>query len=357
MISVGRPYFPNKKKLFSLLERVYDNAWLTNNGPLCKEFRDRLQSFLGVENLLLCANGTLALQVAYKALGISGKAITTPFSFIATASSLDWEKVPFKFSDIDKATFNLSSSILGMDTDFEGIDSIVPVHVFGNPCDVETFEKISKKHSLKVVYDAAHSFNVKYKNNSILSYGDASTLSFHATKLFHSTEGGAVVFKNKADLERAERLINFGFDSKKNLVEMGINAKMSEMHAAMGICVLDEFHIISERVEEIANVYKKELSGFFEFQKWSNNSLSNNSYFPILCKSEIELNHLVKKLNMLNIFPRRYFYPSLDTLEFSGEKQYSMQNSIDIASRVLCLPIYPELCTEDIQSVVNALKS
>ncbi|MCF8057818.1 MAG: DegT/DnrJ/EryC1/StrS family aminotransferase [Bacteriovoracaceae bacterium] len=356
MISVGRPYLPNKKKLYHLLDKIYANTWLTNNGPLSKELRQKLGEFLGVENLLLCANGTLALQIAYKALGVRGKALTTPFSFIATASSLEWEGIPFGFSDINPCTFNLDFTLAESSLSSGGFDSIVPVHVFGNPCDVEDAEMVAERHNLKVIYDAAHAFNVKYKNKSVLSFGDASTLSFHATKLFHCTEGGAVVFKKKEDLETAERLINFGFDENKEIRGPGINAKMSEIHAAMGLAVLDDFHLIQERVQQIANHYRDELKDYFMLQVWNEGSSSNNSYFPIVCKSEEELRALIKEMNDKNIYPRQYFSPSLDTLGYSSHTSGKMLKSIEIASKIICLPIYPEMSDEDVKSVVRVLK-
>ena len=244
MIPVTKPYLPSREKLDRYIDGIYERAWLTNNGELVQELTRRLEEYLGVENLLLVANGTLALQIAYRALGVTGRnepteAITTPFTFVATASSLKWEGVEPVFADIDPNTWCLDP------TNIEPAitprtQAIVPVHVFGNACDVDAIDAIAKKHSLKVIYDASHAFGVKYQGESLLKHGDAATLSFHATKLFHTGEGGAIVFKRKEDLERAKKMINFGITGPETVEALGINAKMNELQAAMGLCVLDE---------------------------------------------------------------------------------------------------------------------
>ncbi|HBN28622.1 MAG TPA: aminotransferase DegT, partial [Clostridiaceae bacterium] len=239
MINVTKTYLPDRTKLDKYIDKIYSTAWVTNNGQLVKELTTRLEEYLGVQNLLLVTNGTLALQIAYKALGVNGQAITTPFSFVATTSSLVWEGIEPIFVDIDPETFCIDPSKIEEAITSE-TTAIVPVHVFGNACDVEKIENIAQKYGLKTIYDGAHSFGVKYNGESLLSYGDATILSFHATKLFHTIEGGAIIFKNKEDYERAKLMINFGIDGTDSVIELGINAKMNEFQAAMGLCVLDE---------------------------------------------------------------------------------------------------------------------
>lgn len=259
MIPVTKPYLPDRKTLDKYLDGIYEREWLTNNGQLVQDLTARLEEYLGVENLLLVANGTLALQIAYRALGVSGfeyqeqpEAITTPFTFIATASSLKWDGVQPVFADIDPNTWcidpdNIEKAVTS------NTKAIVPVHVFGNACDVDAIDEIARRHQLKVIYDASHAFGVKYKGKSLLENGDASTLSFHATKLFHTGEGGAIVFKRKEDLESARKMINFGITGPETIDGIGINAKMNEFQAALGLSVLDE---IDENIQGRKKVWE-----------------------------------------------------------------------------------------------------
>jgi dTDP-4-amino-4,6-dideoxygalactose transaminase len=344
MIPVTRPYLPDKNRYLQYIQRCYDTDQLTNNGPLVQELTKRLEDYLGVHNLLLVANGTLALQIAYKVLGISGNAITTPFTFAATSSSLLWEGIEPVYADIDPRSFNLSP-----EKTRDAIDpkttALVPVHVFGNPCNVEAFERIAQEHNLKIVYDAAHAFGVNYKGKSILTWGDASMLSFHATKVFHTVEGGAIVFKRKEDYLRACRLINFGLENG-DVVDVGINAKMSEFHAAMGLSVLDEIDTVFQKRKILFNRYLDVLQDRFEMPRWCENATRNYGYLPILFPTETELLKTQHCLNVEGIFPRRYFYPSLDTLGYYSKNTKIMANSREISDKVLCLPLYPSLNTE-----------
>ena len=239
MIPVTKAYLPDRKKLTQYIDQIYENGWLTNNGPLLQKLENRLASYLGVKNLILVANGSLALQLAYKALDLRGEVVTTPFSFAATTSTLAWEGLEPKFADIDKRSFNIDpKNIEKIITD--KTTAIVPVHVFGNPCEVELISDLAKKYNLKVVYDAAHAFGVTYKGQSVLKYGDISTLSFHATKIFHTIEGGAVITENDEIAKKIRSLINFGITGPDKIEGIGTNAKMNEFEAAMGHCVLDE---------------------------------------------------------------------------------------------------------------------
>lgn len=362
MIPVTKPYLPSREKLDKYIDGIYERQWLTNNGPLVQELTKRLEEYLGVENLLLVSNGTLALQIAYRALGIhetvNGKpaeAITTPFTFVATSSSLKWEGIEPVFADIDPDTWclapkNIEAAITPQTR------AIVPVHVFGNACEVEAIDEIASEHNLKVVYDAAHAFGVKYKGESLLKWGDASTLSFHATKVFHTIEGGAIVFKRKEDLEKAKRLISFGISGPDNIDELGINAKMNEFQAAMGLCVLDEIENNLARREAIYSNYIEKLKGFEGMQSRSSQVDYNYAYFPMTFKSEEELSRVVDALRLENIFARRYFYPSLtnvSVLRNVNEAECEIANSI--SDRVLCLPLYTCLSTEDLALIVDIL--
>ncbi len=340
MIPVTRPHLPVMSRYLGYIERCYENCQLTNNGPLVQELKARLEDYLGVKNLLLVANGTLALQIAYRALGVTEKAVTTPFTFVATSSSLKWEGIEPVFADIDGDTLNLSpektEEVLDPD-----VTALVPVHVYGNPCDVEAFDRIAREHDLKVIYDAAHAFGVGLNGGSVLQRGDAATLSFHATKVFHTVEGGAIVFKKREDYERACRLINFGHEEGK-IVDVGINAKMSEFHAAMGLSMLDEIETVLLRRGEVYYRYYEALKDHLDMPLWKEGATRNYAYFPVLFPSEGALLKTQQRLNEAGIFPRRYFYPSLDTLEYgrAGEKS---PVSWHRAGGVLCLPMYPAL--------------
>lgn len=340
MIPVTKPHLPEMSRYLGYISHCYENCQLTNNGPLVQELKVRLEDYLGVQNLLPVANGTLALQIAYRALGVSGKAITTPFTFVATGSSLKWEGIEPVFADINRETLNLcpekTKEVLDPD-----VTALVPVHVYGNPCDVEAFDKIAKEHDLKVIYDAAHAFGVRLDGRSILRWGDAATLSFHATKVFHTAEGGAIVFKKREDYERACRLINFGYE-KGEVVDEGINAKMSEIHAAMGLSMLDEIDVVLKKRREVHRRYYEALKDHFEMPLWKEGATRNYSYFPVIFPSEDALLQTQQRLNEARIFPRRYFYPSLDALGY-GQPGGKNPISRDRASRVLCLPIYPSL--------------
>lgn len=360
MIPVTKPYLPDRQKLEQYIDGIYERGWLTNNGPLVKELTARLEDYLGVENLLLVANGTLALQIAYRVLGISGhqyaeqpEAITTPFTFIATASSLAWDGVKPVFVDIDADSWCLDPAKIA-NAITSNTRAIVPVHVFGNPCDVDVIGDIASRHDLKVIYDASHAFGVKFKGKSLLGYGDASTLSFHATKLFHTVEGGAIVFRRKEDLQRAKAMINFGITGPENIQELGVNAKMNELQAAVGLCVLDEMQENLKAREEIWSDYAKVFAGSFQLQLKPQGAGLNYAYFPLVFKDEGQALRVAAKLKEKGINPRRYFYPSLDTLEFWGGSE-EMAVSNNIASRILCLPVYagmPTECLDKIKDVV-----
>ncbi|MDE4453834.1 DegT/DnrJ/EryC1/StrS family aminotransferase [Psychrobacter sp. DAB_AL62B] len=353
MIPVTKAYLPNKKKYQSYVDRIFQSGWLTNNGSLLKELEQRLAEYLGVKNIILVANGSLALQLAYKALELKGEVITTPFSFAATTSTLVWEGLTPIFADINPDSFNINPTSIE-ECITSKTSAIVPVHVFGNPCDVEAIQAIANQHKLKVVYDAAHAFGSDYKTQSVLNYGDISTLSFHATKLFHTIEGGAVITNDDELAKKIRLLINFGITSPSTIETVGTNAKMNEFEAAMGLCVLDEIEGIRKQRGIIWETYKQNLCGMFEFQQWNEHSKNNHAYAPILLNSEEQLLRVESRLKYHDILPRRYFYPSLDTLDYLESKQVC-QHSRDIASRVLCLPLYPNLNSTDQNLVLDII--
>lgn len=352
MLPVTKAYLPNKEKYQSYVDRIFQSGFLTNNASLLKDLEQRLKDHLGVKNIILVANGSFALQLAYKVLELKGEVITTPFSFVATTNTLVWEGLTPVFADINRSTFNIAPELIEAQITSK-TSAIVPVHVFGNPCEVEEIQSIADKHKLKVIYDAAHAFGTKYKGQSVLNYGDISTLSFHATKLFHTIEGGAIITNDDEIAKKIRLLINFGITSPTTIVTAGINAKMNEFEAAMGLCVLDEIETIKQQRANIWQNYTENLAGSLKFQQWNEHSENNHAYAPVLFESENRLLDAEAKLKDKNILSRRYFYPSLNTLEYIKNKQVC-ESSIDIASRILCLPIYQDLKIAE-QNIINGV--
>jgi dTDP-4-amino-4,6-dideoxygalactose transaminase len=353
MINVTKTYLPDIDKYKSYIDEIYANGQLTNNGPLVQKLERRLEEYLGVNNVILVANGTLALDVAYRALDLTGDVITTPFSFVATTSSIVSNGLNPLFVDINPHTFNIDSSLIE-ESITNKTSAIVPVHVFGNSCKVESIQQIAERHNLKVVYDAAHAFDVKHKNQSVLNYGDISTLSFHATKLFHTIEGGALIIKDNELANKARSLINFGFNNAGEISNLGINAKINEFEAAMGLCVLDDINLILEKRKTICNNYGQALSGMVQLQEKNNNSSNNYAYFPIVLESEDQLLSIVQKLNKMQIFPRRYFRPSLNKLSYVEQGQ-ACPISEYISNRVLCLPLSHSIKEKYQNIVINTI--
>jgi len=360
-VHVTETYMPDLNKYQQYVKKLFQSKWISNNGVLVQELQERLENYLGVKNLLLVSNGTTALQIAYKLLELQGEVITTPFSFIATTSSMVWEGLTPVFADIDAESFNIDpNEIEKLVTN--NTSAIVPVHVFGNACDVEKIGEIAGRHDLKVIYDAAHAFNVDYRGESVLNHGDISILSFHATKLFHTVEGGALVIKDDALYRRAQAMINFGIDlqsgtGKVNL--LGINAKMNEFEAAMGLCILDEIGTIIEKRKKAVEYYRKSFQPMLKLQKLNRYATNNYSYFPIVLNSEEILLNVLEQMNRINIYPRRYFYPSLETLPYLGYAKIKPVSD-SISRRILCLPLYAgierEVQTKIIDIVINSIK-
>lgn len=356
-IPVNRPYQPPFAEYQKYLEQAYQRNWLTNNGPLVQQLKERLEAYLGVKNLLLVANGTLAMQLAYRALAVKKAAMTTPFTFIATSSSLQWEGIRPEFADILPDSFNLDPQdvVARLHKD---ITAVVPVHVYGNPCDVHAFEVLRKERGLKVIYDAAHAFDIKVDGQSVLNFGDASTLSFHATKVFHSVEGGAVVFADADAYAAAEKMTNFGIDTKNGGISgPGINCKMSEAHAAMGLAVLDNIAMVLEKRQAHFRLYQSLLNDVVQLPVWHAKGSINGSYFPILLRSASEATIVFNALAAKGVAARRYFSPSISTLadyQYPGIKACAVAE--DYASRTLCLPLYFDLTGAEITYICDAVR-
>jgi len=355
-IYVTRTFLPPREEYQEWLDKVYANHILTNNGPIHKELEETLRARFDIPHLRLMANGTLALQLAIRALGITGKVITTPYSYVATTSAILWEGCEPVFVDIDPKTCcidpKLIEAAITPDT-----SAILATHVYGIPCDVEAIDAIARKHELKVIYDAAHAFDVKYKGKSILAYGDASTLSFHATKLFHTVEGGAVVIHDEETLYRLRLLRSFGHIGDEHFT-LGINAKMSEVHAAMGMAVLPHIpHCIEER-KALSEKYRQALSGLpLRYPFIPLGTEHNYSYFPVLFPDAFARKKTELTLTSHAIHARRYFFPSLNRLPYITSSL--MPISEEAADIVLSLPYYPGLpdhVPDQIASIIhNAL--
>lgn len=345
---------PPKKEFEEYLNGIWQREYLTNNGPLVQELEQKLQHYLGVENLLFVSNGTVALQLAIKALGLSGEVITTPFSFVATSSAIVWEHCTPVFVDIDPESFNINPELIE-EAVTEKTSAILATHVFGNPCDVEKIREIADRFGLHVIYDAAHGFGTRYRGSSIFSHGDISTTSFHATKLFHTVEGGALMTKDRDLYERLNYMRNFGHDGPGKFNGVGINGKNSELHAAMGLCNLGYVESILDVRERQCRLYNQLLKGLpLARQAIRSGTHCNNSYYPVLFRDETTLLQVMGRLEDEGIFPRRYFYPSLDKLDYV--ESYWMEISSRLSRRVLCLPLYHDLTQSDQLFIATIIK-
>ncbi len=355
MINVTKTFFPPLEAYQEQLQRIWNNQWLTNRGELVLELEEKLKKYLQVEHILVTNNGTIPIQIALKLLGNGGEIITTPFSYVATSAAIVWEHCTPVFVDIHPEYLTIDETkIEAAITD--KTTCILATHVFGNPCHVEAIEAIAKKYNLKVIYDAAHAFGVTYNGTSIFEYGDVSTCSFHATKLFHTGEGGALFTKDTKLQQQLFYSHNFGHDGPLAFHGLGINGKISELQAAMGLAVLPHMETILVARKRVVDFYNQNLD-FSQIQalKIRQNTLWNYSYYPVIFKDEVTLLRVQKALNEDQIFPRRYFYPSLNTIPYVAS--VSMPISERIASRILCLPLYVELQQNDIQKIVSILNS
>ncbi|WP_276482091.1 DegT/DnrJ/EryC1/StrS family aminotransferase [Paraflavitalea pollutisoli] len=353
MIPVTKPFLPPVEEYESYVRDIWQRQWLTNNGPLVNEFELKLKVYLDVPHLLFVSNGTIALQLAIRALELKGEVITTPFSFIATTSSAMWENCKPVFVDIDPGTLNIDATKIE-EAVTPKTSAILATHVFGNPCDILAIDAIAKKHNLRVIYDAAHCFGTKFMGKSIFEYGDISTASFHATKLFHTIEGGAVFTQDPELLKKMAYMRNFGFDGPENFACVGINAKNSEFHAAMGLANLKYADEILARRKELYLYYVEHLERLDkQLQVLHKNTVHNYAYFPILLPSDEQIKKIELYLNANLIYPRRYFFPSLHTLNFVDK--YDCPVSLCVSKRVMCLPMHHKLTTEEVNFVIRIL--
>ncbi|PXY44071.1 DegT/DnrJ/EryC1/StrS family aminotransferase [Flavobacterium hydrophilum] len=353
MINVTKTFLPPIEEYHNHLQRAWDNQWLTNRGELVLELEAKLKNYLSVPNIIATNNGTIPLQIALKLLGNGGEIITTPFSYVATTAAIVWENCTPVFVDIHPEYLTIDETKIE-EAITPKTTAILATHVFGNPCNVAAVEVIAKKYNLKVIYDAAHAFGVTYNGKSIFEYGDISTCSFHATKLFHTGEGGAM-FTNDSDLQHKMFYShNFGHKDQLQFYGLGINGKISELQAAMGLSVFPFIDFIIDERKKIVNYYNQNLN----FSKLKGLKLRkdvewNYSYFPVIFESENKLLRVQKKMNENEIFPRRYFYPSLNTLPYL--EKVKMEISEEISVKILCLPLYVGLSEVDLNKIVELI--
>jgi dTDP-4-amino-4,6-dideoxygalactose transaminase len=361
-IYVTQPDLPPLDEFYPYLQKIWDNKILTNGGPFHQQLEAALCEYLGVEHLALFANATIALVTALQALRINGEVITTPYSFVATAHSLLWNGIKPVFVDVDPATLNIDpkrieAAITPQTT------AIMPVHCYGHPCDVEAIQKIADNYNLKVIYDAAHAFGVQDRHGSVLKYGDLSVLSFHATKVFNTFEGGAIICPDAKTKQRIDHLKNFGFVDELTVVAAGINGKMSEINAAFGMLQLQGIDRAIGRRRDIDARYRELLSGVkgIECLQDAGEQVANYSYFPILVGPDYPLSRdaLYQKLKDQDVFARRYFYPLITDFPMYRGLPSAHRANLPVANlaaqQVLCLPIYPALRPEDLDRVAGLI--
>jgi dTDP-4-amino-4,6-dideoxygalactose transaminase len=353
MINVTKTFLPLQSEYQAILKRAWDTGWITNRGVLVNELESKLKEYLSVSNVLTMTNGTLPLHIAIKALQLKGEIITTPFSYVATTSSIVWEGCIPVFVDIHPEYLTIDETKIEAAITSK-TTGILVTHVFGNPCDVDAIRKIADKYQLKVVYDAAHCFGVKYKGESVFNYGDVSTCSFHATKLFHTGEGGAL-FCKPGFKEKMFHFHNFGHLNKESFATIGTNAKMSEPQAAMGLAILPYMETIFSSRKEIVKHYETALGDFpVKRLKIRPETQWNYSYYPVIFKDEVQLLRVKSALESEQIFTRRYFYPSLNKLPYVSSKPLPIAESI--SNSVLCLPLFVGLKKTDIDKIIKLIK-
>ena len=354
MIPVTKPFLPPKEEYLKYIDGIWNRQWLTNMRPLASQLEMELKEFLDVQHLLFVTNGTVAIQMAIKALDITGEIITTPFSFVATTSSIVWEGCTPVFVDICPDSLCIDADKIE-DAITEKTQAILATHVYGNPCDVVKIEQIAKKHNLKVIYDAAHAFGVKVNGKSVFEYGDISTCSLHSTKLYHSVEGGLIITKNPDLLKKLASIRNFGIAGFDSFSELGINGKNSEFHAAMGLANLKHTEAIQNQRKKLSECYDKNLKNLKARKvAWHKDATQNYAYYPVVLESEEFLLKIKAELDLNEIFTRRYFYPSLaSSLPYLPKVEFPITE--DISKRVLCLPLYFDLTEEEIDYICRLM--
>ncbi|HMK27083.1 MAG TPA: DegT/DnrJ/EryC1/StrS family aminotransferase [Chitinophagaceae bacterium] len=353
MIPVTKTYLPPFEDYVQQLKRAWERGWITNNGILVTELEAKLKEYLGVEHLLFCSNGTVVLQMALRVLNITKEVITTPFSYVATSNAILWEQCEPVFVDIDKNDFCIDPTKIEAAIT-ENTQAILATHVYGSPCNIDAIHKIATRHNLKVIYDGAHCFGTLYNNKQLLSYGDISTCSFHATKLFHTVEGGCIITNDAAIAEQLYLARSFGHIGD-NYFSIGINGKNSEFHAAMGLANFPRLPAIMQSRKKICELYDQLLAPLdLQYQKALPGTQYNYAYYPVLFKDETTLLQVIAALKAGGVEPRRYFYPSLNKLPFI-KKHIPCNVSEEISGRVLCLPLYDSLSPEEVQMICKII--
>lgn len=354
MIPVTKPFLPPQQIYHSYLEGIWKRQWLTNMGPLASQLEMDLKTFLDLKHLLFVTNGTVALQMAIKALDLKGEIITTPFSFVATTSSIVWEGCTPIFVDIDADSLNIDADKIEAAIT-EKTTAVLATHVYGNPCEVEKIDQIAKKHGLKVIYDAAHAFGVEVNGKSIFEYGDISTCSLHATKLYHSVEGGFVVTQNAELTKKLASIRNFGISGFDTFDELGLNGKNSEFHAAMGLANLKYIENIIAKRQTLTTRYDEQLKNLKAYRpKWHKDSENKGAYYPLVFESEEMMLKIVEHLKAHEIGSRRYFYPSLASA-LPYLKPQALEITDEVSKKVLCLPLFYDLTMEEVDMICRLI--
>lgn len=356
IILVNKPFLPPLEKFKSYVDKIWENAHLTNHGPFMQQFEKRLSDKLGVDYLSFVTNGTLALQLSISAFDFEdGEIITTPFSYVATTSAILWERHTPVFVDIDPKTFCIDPQKIEAAIT-PNTRAIIAVHVFGYPCDVDALEKISKRHNIKIIYDAAHAFGCTYRGKSLLDYGDIAICSFHATKILQTIEGGCLISHSPEMHRKIALQRSFGHIADEHF-ELGVNAKASEFQAVMGLCSLDDYSKIHQMRRDLADIYDSELAGLdIQRPEFPTEFEYNYAYYPVVFKTEKIRQVVQDALKLENIFARRYFYPSLNTLPYLKSTQ-ACPLSESLADRILCLPFYADLLHQDAYRITTIIKS
>ena len=361
-IYVTQPYLPPLSEFIPYLEQIWENKWLTNGGPFHQQLEQALCDYLGVKHIALFSNGTLALMTAMQALRITGEVITTPYSFVATSHSLLWNGIRPVFADIDPITLNLDPAKIEAAITPQ-TTAIMPVHCYGHPCDVAAIQKIADNYGLKVIYDAAHAFGVQSEGASVLNHGDLSVLSFHATKVFNTFEGGAIVCHDAKTKQRIDNLKNFGIVDEVTVVAPGINGKMSEINAAFGLLQLKGIDAALQQRQAVDARYRAGLAAVTGIHCLpdTGEQVANYAYFPILVRPEYSLSRdaLFQKLRDCGVYARRYFYPLISDFPMYRGLPSAGQSNLPVASKaaseVICLPIYPALTSEQVDFVLRII--
>ncbi len=354
MIPVTKTFLPPIEEYRAVLQRAWDKQWLTNRGELVLELEEKLKEYLSVKNVLVTNNGTVPLQIALKLLGHGGEIITTPFSYVASTAAIVWENCTPVFVDIHPEYLTIDETKIEAAITPQ-TTAILATHVFGNPCAVEAIETIALRHQLAVIYDGAHAFGVQHMGRSLFEYGDVSTCSFHATKLFHTGEGGAIFCRDEALHRRMYQSHNFGHKGQLDFHGLGINGKMSELQAALGLTILPYMAEILAARKQVVDFYDQHLD-FTRLQKLKirEHTTWNYAYYPVIFQTESLLIEAQQRMNALDIFPRRYFYPSLNTLPYVHAG--AMEISENTAARILCLPLYTGLSASDLELIISSLQ-